>query len=79
MGVVDQIVASWFSSIDLSNKAIEFCHEEIESGDLEVIELEYEPKDLVLYAFYASRKHLAKKIPAFIEHLKRQANNETSG
>lgn len=58
---------------------VEFCHEEIESGDLEVIELEYEPEDLVLYAFYASRKHLAKKIPAFIEHLKRQANNETSG
>ncbi|MEF1161743.1 LysR family transcriptional regulator, partial [Vibrio parahaemolyticus] len=46
---------------------------------LEVIELEYEPEDLVLYAFYASRKHVAKKIPAFIEHLKRQANNETSG
>ncbi|ANQ58364.1 LysR family transcriptional regulator [Vibrio parahaemolyticus] len=58
---------------------VEFCHEEIESGDLEVIELEYEAEDLVLYAFYASRKHLAKKIPAFIEHLKRQANNETSG
>ncbi|TNY99961.1 LysR family transcriptional regulator [Vibrio parahaemolyticus] len=58
---------------------VEFCHEEIESGHLEVIELEYEPEDLVLYTFYASRKHVAKNIPAFIEHLKRQANNETSG
>ncbi|MEF1245517.1 LysR family transcriptional regulator, partial [Vibrio campbellii] len=51
-----------------------FCHQEIDSGELEVIELEYEPEDLVLYAFYASRKHLAKKIPVFIEHLRKQAN-----
>ncbi|WP_045395712.1 LysR family transcriptional regulator [Vibrio campbellii] len=51
-----------------------FCHQEIDSGELEVIELEYEPEDLVLYAFYASRKHLAKKIPVFIEHIRKQAN-----
>ena len=52
----------------------EFCREELNSGCLEVIELEYTPEDLVLYAFYASRKHLAKKIPVFIEHLQRQAS-----
>ncbi|HHF2919904.1 LysR family transcriptional regulator [Vibrio sp. VGrn 2] len=49
---------------------IESCKDEIESGKLEVIPLEYEPEDLVLYAFYSSRKHLAKKISMFVEHLK---------
>lgn len=52
----------------------EFCRDEIDTGSLEVIELEYKPEDLVLYAFYASRKHIAKKVPMFIEHLKHQAN-----
>lgn len=52
----------------------EFCREEIDAGYLEVTELEYKPEDLVLYAFYASRKHIAKKVPIFIEHLQRQAN-----
>ncbi|MHA2731931.1 LysR family transcriptional regulator [Vibrio campbellii] len=52
----------------------ESCRNEIEAGSLEIIEMEYEPEDLVLYAFYASRKHLAKKIPTFIEHLKHQAH-----
>ncbi|MGB1975848.1 MAG: LysR family transcriptional regulator [Vibrio toranzoniae] len=52
----------------------EFCREEIDAGYLEVMELEYKPEDLVLYAFYASRKHIAKKVPIFIEHLQRQAN-----
>ncbi|MGR5435158.1 LysR family transcriptional regulator [Vibrio owensii] len=52
----------------------EFCREELNSGCLEVIDLEYTPEDLVLYAFYASRKHLARKIPVFIEHLQRQAS-----
>lgn len=51
----------------------ESCRNEIEAGSLEVIELEYEPADLTLYAFYASRKHIAKKIPMFIEHLQCQA------
>lgn len=51
----------------------ESCRNEIEAGSLEVIELEYEPADLILYAFYASRKHIAKKIPMFIEHLQCQA------
>ncbi|MGY5738221.1 LysR family transcriptional regulator [Vibrio antiquarius] len=52
---------------------IESCKDEIESGKLEVIPLEYEPEDLVLYAFYSSRKHLAKKISMFVEHLKQHA------
>ncbi len=50
----------------------ELCRHELESGELEIIELEYQPEDLVLYAFYASRKHIAKKVPAFIEHLQEQ-------
>ncbi|WP_432467900.1 LysR family transcriptional regulator [Agarivorans sp. Z349TD_8] len=53
---------------------IEFCQTEICSGALEVVEMEYQPDNLVLYAFYSSRKHLAKKIPMFIEHLKYHAN-----
>ncbi|MBE8574191.1 LysR family transcriptional regulator [Vibrio sp. OPT18] len=50
----------------------ELCRQEIETGELEIIELEYQPEDLVLYAFYASRKHIAKKVPAFIAHLQDQ-------
>ncbi|GAB3532878.1 LysR family transcriptional regulator [Photobacterium alginatilyticum] len=56
----------------------ESCRDEINSGTLEIVELEYEPEDLVLYVFYTSRKHLAKKIPMFIEHLQRQVNIDTS-
>ncbi|MFA0160488.1 LysR family transcriptional regulator [Vibrio splendidus] len=51
---------------------VELCRDEIKTGALEIIELEYQPEDLVLYAFYASRKHIAKKVPAFIEHLQKQ-------
>ncbi|MDC3192337.1 hypothetical protein NQU96_21655, partial [Pseudoalteromonas elyakovii] len=46
----------------------------ITAGSLEIVKMEYEPEDLVLYIFYASRKQLAKKISMFIEHLKHQAN-----
>ena len=53
---------------------VELCRDEIRTGALEIIELEYQPEDLVLYAFYASRKHIAKKVPVFIEHLLHQAN-----
>ncbi|MCG9569111.1 LysR family transcriptional regulator [Vibrio chagasii] len=51
----------------------ELCREEVEAGELEIVELEYQPADLVLYAFYASRKHIAKRVPAFIEHLQHHA------
>ncbi|MBB1314350.1 LysR family transcriptional regulator [Aliivibrio sp. SR45-2] len=57
---------------------IELCHSEINAGFLEIIELEYEPEDLVLYAFYASRKHSPKKIAIFIAHLQRQADVDKS-
>jgi DNA-binding transcriptional LysR family regulator len=52
----------------------ELCREQVNAGELEIVELEYQPEDLVLYAFYASRKHIAKKVPAFIEHLQNCAN-----
>lgn len=52
----------------------ESCRNEIDTGSLEIVKMEYEPEDLVLYVFYASRKHLAKKISMFIEHLQHQAN-----
>jgi DNA-binding transcriptional LysR family regulator len=57
---------------------IESCCHEINAGSLETVKMEYEPEDLVLYAFYTSRKHLAKKIPVFIEHLQHQANLDKS-
>jgi len=56
----------------------EFCQDEINTGALESIELEYQPEDLVLYAFYASRKHVAKKVPIFINHLQQYANSDKS-
>ncbi|MCG9753416.1 LysR family transcriptional regulator [Vibrio brasiliensis] len=56
----------------------EFCQGEISTGELESIELEYQPEDLVLYAFYASRKHVAKKVPIFISHLQQHANSDKS-
>lgn len=46
------------------------CQQEIAEGRLIEIELEKKPEDLVLYAFYAGRKHIAKKITAYIAHLK---------
>lgn len=48
---------------------IESCIDEINAGSLEIVDLEDKAEDLVLYAFYASRKHLSKKISMFIEHL----------
>ncbi|EHU4914567.1 LysR family transcriptional regulator [Vibrio vulnificus] len=62
------------SGLGFSILPVEFCQSELDLGVLEVVEMEYEPDDLVLYAFYSSRKHLAKKIPMFLDHLKRQAN-----
>ncbi|MFB1074016.1 LysR family transcriptional regulator [Vibrio diabolicus] len=62
-----------YPSISLSCDTTLNPKDEIESGKLEVIPLEYEPEDLVLYAFYSSRKHLAKKISMFVEHLKQHA------
>ncbi|MBF4258095.1 LysR family transcriptional regulator [Vibrio anguillarum] len=56
----------------------ESCRNEIEVGSLEIIKMEYAPEDLVLYVFYASRKHLAKKVSMFIEHLQCHANLDTS-
>ncbi|MBR9787628.1 MAG: LysR family transcriptional regulator [Vibrionaceae bacterium] len=56
----------------------ESCRNEIDAGSLEIVQMEYEPEDLVLYVFYASRKHLAKKIPMFIEHLQHQASLDKS-
>lgn len=62
------------SGLGLAILPIETCQAEINSGALKIIEMEYQPDDLVLYAFYASRKHVANKIPMFIEHIKQHAN-----
>ena len=52
---------------------VEACRQELEAGALIQLDMEYSPADLVLYAFYASRKHLSKKILMFIQHLQNQA------
>ncbi|MCG9553132.1 LysR family transcriptional regulator [Vibrio sp. Isolate31] len=52
---------------------VEACLQELDAGTLIQLNMEYSPADLVLYAFYASRKHLAKKIPMFINHIQNQA------
>ncbi|RQW64648.1 LysR family transcriptional regulator [Vibrio viridaestus] len=62
------------SGLGLAILPKEFCQAEICSGTLEEVEMEYRPDDLVLYAFYSSRKHLAKKIPMFIKHIKYHAH-----
>ncbi|EAS66265.1 LysR family transcriptional regulator [Photobacterium angustum] len=66
--------AGAISGLGLAILPIETCQEEINSGILERIEMEYQPDDLVLYAFYASRKHIANKIPMFIEHMKQHGH-----
>lgn len=54
----------------------ESCVDEINAGTLQLIELDAEPEPLVLYAFYAGRKHLAKKITIFIEHLQKHLRTQ---
>ncbi|CCN37649.1 putative Transcriptional regulator, LysR family [Vibrio nigripulchritudo SO65] len=51
------------------------CREDVESGLLEIVTLEYQPDDLVLYAYHASRKHLPKKVSMFVEHLQSEASS----
>jgi len=65
------------AGLGLAILPIDSCRDEISAGCLEQVEMEYEPEDLVLYAFYASRKHVAKKIPTFIEHLRKHASLKT--
>ncbi|MCG7535233.1 LysR family transcriptional regulator [Pseudoalteromonas sp. OOF1S-7] len=45
------------------------CQADIEAGTLVEVTLEYEPEDLVLYAFYSGRKYPQKKVTALITHL----------
>ncbi len=62
------------SGIGLAILPRDICQSELSSGALKVIEMEHQPDDLVLYAFYASRRHVANKIPLFIEHIKHCAH-----
>jgi len=63
------------SSLGFAILPKESCLVEIASGSLQVITLETEPEDLVLYAFHTTRKHLPHKVIAFIEHLQNELNN----
>lgn len=62
------------AGLGLAILPIEHCQDEIRSGTLQVIDMEYQPEDLILYAFYASQKHVANRIPMFIEHIKHYAH-----
>jgi DNA-binding transcriptional LysR family regulator len=45
------------------------CQENINEGSLIKIDLNCEPEDLVLYAFYSGRKYPLEKVKVFLEHL----------
>lgn len=46
------------------------CHADIDSGALVKVELDREPEDLVLYAFYSGGTYPRVKVKAFLEHLR---------
>lgn len=46
------------------------CQKNIDNGSLIKIDLDYEPEDLVLYAFYSGRKYPLEKVKVFLEHLR---------
>lgn len=48
---------------------IHSCQTDIDNGSLIKIDLNYEPEDLVLYAFYSGRKYPLEKVKIFLEHL----------
>lgn len=45
------------------------CRADIDNGTLVDIDLDGEPEDLVLYAFYSGRKYPLEKVKVFLEHL----------
>jgi DNA-binding transcriptional LysR family regulator len=46
------------------------CQTEIDNGFLINIELNSEPEDLVLYAFYSGKIYPLDKVKVFLEHLR---------
>lgn len=46
------------------------CQADIENGSLIKIDLNYQPEDLVLYAFYSGKKYPLEKVRVFLEHLR---------
>ncbi|EPJ53689.1 MAG: LysR family transcriptional regulator [Osedax symbiont Rs2] len=45
------------------------CQSDIDNGSLIKIDLNFEPEDLVLYAFYSGRKYPLEKVKAFLQQL----------
>lgn len=48
------------------------CQAELNNKTLIKIDLNYEPEDLVLYAFYSGRKYPLEKVKVFLEHLQKE-------
>jgi len=48
---------------------IHVCQENLNDGSLIKIDLNCEPEDLVLYAFYSGRKYPLEKVKVFLEHV----------
>lgn len=46
------------------------CQADIENGSLIKIDLNCQPEDLVLYAFYSGKKYPLEKVRVFLEHLR---------
>jgi len=51
------------------------CQTEIDNGSLIEVDLNDEPEDLVLYAFYSGRKYPLEKVKVFLEHLRLELIN----
>lgn len=49
---------------------IHACQPDIDNGSLIKLDLDYEPEDLVLYAFYSGRNYPLEKVKVFLEHLR---------
>ncbi len=50
---------------------IHACRANIDNGSLIKIDLNFEPEDLVLYAFYSGKKFPLEKVKVFLEHVRR--------
>ncbi|KAF7769836.1 hypothetical protein PCIT_a2743 [Pseudoalteromonas citrea] len=51
------------------------CQADIDNGSLIKINVNSEPEDLVLYAFYSGRKYPLEKVKTFLEHLQHRISD----
>ena len=54
---------------------LDACKQEIHENLLIKVDLEKEPEDLVLYAFYSGRKYPLEKVKVFLDFLKEKVHH----